>query len=184
MARYFDVHPASPQRGAIIQIAEIVHAGGVIACPPTVSGTSRAVQPLLRAPARERRHAYPLPPPLLQPRRSRPRDRSRDLAGGAAGLVVTGPQNGQRRQAGQDLVLPNVRVLRPPGNRAGSAGIAGPAPVGGLWRWTMRIPAAAWLPSDARPEPLRQRYRHHHNLAAALRLSGGCRWITKPWWPT
>jgi tRNA threonylcarbamoyl adenosine modification protein (Sua5/YciO/YrdC/YwlC family) len=33
MARYFDIHPASPQRRAIGQIAEIVRAGGVIAYP-------------------------------------------------------------------------------------------------------------------------------------------------------
>jgi len=45
MARYFDVHPASPQRRAIVQIADIVRAGGVITCPSTVSGTSRATKP-------------------------------------------------------------------------------------------------------------------------------------------
>ena len=33
MARYFDIHPANPQRHAIIQIAEIVREGGVIAYP-------------------------------------------------------------------------------------------------------------------------------------------------------
>src|SRR6202051_1305060 len=33
MARYFDIHPANPQRRAIIQIAAIVRAGGVIAYP-------------------------------------------------------------------------------------------------------------------------------------------------------
>ena len=33
MARYFDIHPASPQRRAIVQIAGIVRAGGVIAYP-------------------------------------------------------------------------------------------------------------------------------------------------------
>ena len=33
MARYFDVHPANPQRRALAQIAEIVRAGGVIAYP-------------------------------------------------------------------------------------------------------------------------------------------------------
>ncbi|HEX4062495.1 MAG TPA: L-threonylcarbamoyladenylate synthase, partial [Streptosporangiaceae bacterium] len=33
MARYFDVHPASPQPRAIAQIAGIVRAGGVIAYP-------------------------------------------------------------------------------------------------------------------------------------------------------
>jgi tRNA threonylcarbamoyl adenosine modification protein (Sua5/YciO/YrdC/YwlC family) len=33
MARYFDIHPANPQRRAIIQIAGIVRAGGVIAYP-------------------------------------------------------------------------------------------------------------------------------------------------------
>jgi tRNA threonylcarbamoyl adenosine modification protein (Sua5/YciO/YrdC/YwlC family) len=33
MARYFDIHPASPQRRAITQIADIVRAGGVIAYP-------------------------------------------------------------------------------------------------------------------------------------------------------
>ena len=33
MARYFDIHPASPQRRSIIQIADIVRAGGVIAYP-------------------------------------------------------------------------------------------------------------------------------------------------------
>jgi len=33
MAKYFDIHPASPQRRTIIQIADIVRAGGVIAYP-------------------------------------------------------------------------------------------------------------------------------------------------------
>jgi tRNA threonylcarbamoyl adenosine modification protein (Sua5/YciO/YrdC/YwlC family) len=33
MARYFDIHPANPQQRAIIQVAEIVRAGGVIAYP-------------------------------------------------------------------------------------------------------------------------------------------------------
>jgi tRNA threonylcarbamoyl adenosine modification protein (Sua5/YciO/YrdC/YwlC family) len=33
MARYFDIHPASPQRRAITQIADVVRAGGVIAYP-------------------------------------------------------------------------------------------------------------------------------------------------------
>jgi tRNA threonylcarbamoyl adenosine modification protein (Sua5/YciO/YrdC/YwlC family) len=33
MARYFDVHPATPQRRTIIQIADAVRAGGVIAYP-------------------------------------------------------------------------------------------------------------------------------------------------------
>src|SRR3974377_570673 len=33
MARYFDVHPANPQRRAIVQIADIVRADGVIAYP-------------------------------------------------------------------------------------------------------------------------------------------------------
>jgi tRNA threonylcarbamoyl adenosine modification protein (Sua5/YciO/YrdC/YwlC family) len=33
MARYFDIHPANPQRRAMVQIAEIVRAGGVIAYP-------------------------------------------------------------------------------------------------------------------------------------------------------
>src|ERR1700728_3392299 len=33
MARYFDIHPASPQRRSIVQIADIVREGGVIACP-------------------------------------------------------------------------------------------------------------------------------------------------------
>ena len=33
MARYFDIHPANPQRRAIIQVADIVRAGGVIAYP-------------------------------------------------------------------------------------------------------------------------------------------------------
>jgi tRNA threonylcarbamoyl adenosine modification protein (Sua5/YciO/YrdC/YwlC family) len=33
MARYFDIHPASPQRRAIAQIADLVRAGGVIAYP-------------------------------------------------------------------------------------------------------------------------------------------------------
>jgi tRNA threonylcarbamoyl adenosine modification protein (Sua5/YciO/YrdC/YwlC family) len=33
MARYFDVHPASPQRRTIVQIGDIVRAGGVIAYP-------------------------------------------------------------------------------------------------------------------------------------------------------
>src|ERR1700730_1803844 len=33
MARYFDIHPASPQRPTIIQIADVVRAGGVIAYP-------------------------------------------------------------------------------------------------------------------------------------------------------
>jgi tRNA threonylcarbamoyl adenosine modification protein (Sua5/YciO/YrdC/YwlC family) len=33
MARYFDIHPANPQRRAIAQIADIVRSGGVIAYP-------------------------------------------------------------------------------------------------------------------------------------------------------
>jgi tRNA threonylcarbamoyl adenosine modification protein (Sua5/YciO/YrdC/YwlC family) len=33
VARYFDIHPASPQQRAIVQIADIVRAGGVIAYP-------------------------------------------------------------------------------------------------------------------------------------------------------
>jgi tRNA threonylcarbamoyl adenosine modification protein (Sua5/YciO/YrdC/YwlC family) len=33
MARYFDVHAANPQQRAIVQIADIVRAGGVIAYP-------------------------------------------------------------------------------------------------------------------------------------------------------
>src|SRR5579859_2778264 len=33
MARYFDIHPANPQRRAITQAADIVRAGGVIAYP-------------------------------------------------------------------------------------------------------------------------------------------------------
>jgi tRNA threonylcarbamoyl adenosine modification protein (Sua5/YciO/YrdC/YwlC family) len=33
MARYFDIHPATPQQRAITQIAEVVRAGGVIAYP-------------------------------------------------------------------------------------------------------------------------------------------------------
>src|SRR5258708_7050093 len=33
MARYFDIHPANPQHRAIIQVAEIVREGGVIAYP-------------------------------------------------------------------------------------------------------------------------------------------------------
>src|ERR1700739_1693534 len=36
MARYFDIHPANPQRRAIAQVADIVREGGVIAYP-TVS---------------------------------------------------------------------------------------------------------------------------------------------------
>ncbi|HEY2240938.1 MAG TPA: L-threonylcarbamoyladenylate synthase [Streptosporangiaceae bacterium] len=33
MARYFDIHPANPQRRSIVQVADIVRAGGVIAYP-------------------------------------------------------------------------------------------------------------------------------------------------------
>jgi tRNA threonylcarbamoyl adenosine modification protein (Sua5/YciO/YrdC/YwlC family) len=33
MARYFDIHPANPQRRAIAQVADIVREGGVIAYP-------------------------------------------------------------------------------------------------------------------------------------------------------
>jgi tRNA threonylcarbamoyl adenosine modification protein (Sua5/YciO/YrdC/YwlC family) len=33
VAKYFDIHPASPQRRAIVQVADIVRAGGVIAYP-------------------------------------------------------------------------------------------------------------------------------------------------------
>ena len=33
MARYFDVHPATPQQRTIVQVADIVRAGGVIAYP-------------------------------------------------------------------------------------------------------------------------------------------------------
>ena len=45
MARYFDIHPANPQRRAIVQVADIVRAGGVIAyrrTPATRSGASSA----------------------------------------------------------------------------------------------------------------------------------------------
>src|ERR1700722_8398449 len=33
MARYFDIHPANPQRRAVAQVADIVRGGGVIAYP-------------------------------------------------------------------------------------------------------------------------------------------------------
>jgi tRNA threonylcarbamoyl adenosine modification protein (Sua5/YciO/YrdC/YwlC family) len=33
MARYFDIHPANPQRRAIVQVADVVREGGVIAYP-------------------------------------------------------------------------------------------------------------------------------------------------------
>ena len=33
MARYFDIHPANPQPRSIVQIADIIRAGGVIAYP-------------------------------------------------------------------------------------------------------------------------------------------------------
>src|ERR1700729_2018611 len=33
MARYFDIHPANPQRRSILQVADIVRADGVIAYP-------------------------------------------------------------------------------------------------------------------------------------------------------
>jgi len=33
MARYFDIHPANPQRRSLTQVAGIVRAGGVIAYP-------------------------------------------------------------------------------------------------------------------------------------------------------
>jgi tRNA threonylcarbamoyl adenosine modification protein (Sua5/YciO/YrdC/YwlC family) len=33
MARYFDIHPANPQRRAITQVADVVREGGVIAYP-------------------------------------------------------------------------------------------------------------------------------------------------------
>ena len=33
MARYFDIHPASPQPRTIATVADIVRAGGVIAYP-------------------------------------------------------------------------------------------------------------------------------------------------------
>ena len=33
MARYFDIHPANPQRRSLTQVADIVRAGGVIAYP-------------------------------------------------------------------------------------------------------------------------------------------------------
>jgi hypothetical protein len=49
--------------------------------------------------------------------------------------------------------------------------------------WAMAADRGAWRPSDIRSGPYRRRYRHRRNLAAAVRLSGGCRWITKPWWP-
>src|ERR1035441_10617445 len=39
MARLFDIHPASPQRRAIVQVADIVRAGGVIAYPTDSSFT-------------------------------------------------------------------------------------------------------------------------------------------------
>src|SRR5215475_8664206 len=33
IARYFDIHPANPQRRSVVQVADIVRAGGVIAYP-------------------------------------------------------------------------------------------------------------------------------------------------------
>ena len=45
--------------------------------------------------------------------------------------------------------------------------------------WAMEADHAAELSSAVRPDPHRQRYRHHYKLAAAVRPSGGCRWITK-----
>src|SRR5215467_9013520 len=33
MARYFDIHPANPQRRSLTQVADIVRGGGVIAYP-------------------------------------------------------------------------------------------------------------------------------------------------------
>ncbi len=33
MARYFDIHPANPQRRSIVQVADMVRGGGVIAYP-------------------------------------------------------------------------------------------------------------------------------------------------------
>ena len=48
----------------------------------------------------------------------------------------------------------------------------------------MAADRGARLPSDVRPGPYRQGYRHRRDLAAAVRLSGGSRWITKRWWPT
>src|ERR1700749_2328835 len=33
MARYFDIHPANPQRRSLTQVADVVRTGGVIAYP-------------------------------------------------------------------------------------------------------------------------------------------------------
>jgi hypothetical protein len=58
--------------------------------------------------------------------------RNRDLAGAPPRVIIACLQDGQGGQAGQDLVLADVQVLRPPGIRAGAAGAAVPASVGGL----------------------------------------------------
>ncbi len=47
-------------------------------------------------------------------------------------MVVTRVQDGQGRQAGQDLILTDVQVLRPTRIGAGRASVAVAAPVGGL----------------------------------------------------
>jgi hypothetical protein len=45
---------------------------------------------------------------------------------------ITGEQDGDSGQVREDLVLADIAVLRPAGIRAGGAGVAVAAPVGGL----------------------------------------------------
>src|SRR5690242_11809472 len=57
---------------------------------------------------------------------------SGDLHGAAGWRLIALDEDGQRGQVRQDLVLPDVGVLGPAGSRAGRAGVAVAAPVGGL----------------------------------------------------
>jgi tRNA threonylcarbamoyl adenosine modification protein (Sua5/YciO/YrdC/YwlC family) len=44
MARYFDIHPANPQQRAIVQVADVVRAGGVIASWAIWTGSRGSVR--------------------------------------------------------------------------------------------------------------------------------------------
>ena len=74
---------------------------------------------------------------------ARPRFRGRAPAGGE--------QDGEGGQVGQDLVLAHVRVLRPAGVRAGGAGVAVAAPVGGPSVGPRRFKPAPAPPANQQP---------------------------------
>jgi tRNA A37 threonylcarbamoyladenosine synthetase subunit TsaC/SUA5/YrdC len=71
MARCFDIHPVSPQQRMVVQVADIVRAGGVIAYPTDscyalgsrTSGAGRAVPQAGRLPPRQPRRPRPVRSP-------------------------------------------------------------------------------------------------------------------------